>query len=91
MINKIRDIKLIGFDVDGVFTDGKIYISEEGKESKVFHTQDGQGIRQLIDHGIKILVISGRDSTATKKRMQELGITDFFLGCREKKPIFQKK
>ena len=91
MINKIRDIKLIGFDVDGVFTDGKIYISEEGKESKVFHTQDGQGIRQLLDHGIKILVISGRDSSATKKRMQELGITDFFLGCREKKPIFQKK
>ena len=36
MINKIRDIKLIGFDVDGVFTDGKIYISEEGKESKFF-------------------------------------------------------
>ena len=63
MINKIRDIKLIGFDVDGVFTDGKIYISEEGKESKVFHTQDGQGIRQLIDHGIKILVISKRSES----------------------------
>ena len=78
MINKIRDIKLIGFDVDGVFTDGKIYISEEGKESKVFHTQDGQGIRQLIDHGIKILVISGRDSSATKKKNARARYHRFF-------------
>ena len=88
---KLKKIKLIGFDVDGVFTDGKIYIDENGEESKAFHTQDGQGIRNLIESGIKILVISGRKSKAAEKRMIELGVNDYFLGYREKKEIFLKK
>ena len=88
---KLKKIKLIGFDVDGVFTDGKIYINENGEESKAFHTQDGQGIRNLIESGIKVLVISGRKSKAAEKRMIELGVNDYFLGYREKKEIFLKK
>ena len=88
---KLKKIKLIGFDVDGVFTDGKIYINEDGEESKAFHTQDGQGIRNLLEIGIKVLVISGRKSKATEKRMIELGVKDYFLGYREKKEIFLKK
>ena len=88
---KLKKIKLIGFDVDGVFTDGKIYINENGEESKAFHTQDGQGIRNLIEIGIKVLVISGRKSKAAEKRMIELGVNDYFLGYREKKEIFLKK
>ena len=88
---KLKKIKLIGFDVDGVFTDGKIYINENGEESKAFHTQDGQGIRNLIESDIKVLVISGRKSKAAEKRMIELGVNDYFLGYREKKEIFLKK
>ena len=88
---KLKKIKLIGFDVDGVFTDGKIYINEDGEESKAFHTQDGQGIRNLLEIGIKVLIISGRKSKATEKRMIELGVKDYFLGYREKKEIFLKK
>ena len=88
---KLKKIKLIGFDVDGVFTDGKIYINENGEESKAFHTQDGQGIRNLLEIGIKVLVISGRKSKAAEKRMIELGVNDYFLGYREKKEIFLKK
>ena len=88
---KLKKIKLIGFDVDGVFTDGKVYINENGEESKAFHTQDGQGIRNLIEIGIKVLVISGRKSKAAEKRMIELGVNDYFLGYREKKEIFLKK
>ena len=91
MKEKLKKIKLIGFDVDGVFTDGKIYINENGEESKAFHTQDGQGIRNLIEIGIKVLVISGRKSKAAEKRMIELGVNDYFLGFREKKEIFLKK
>ena len=91
MKEKLKKIKLIGFDVDGVFTDGKIYINENGEESKAFHTQDGQGIRNLIEIGIKVLVISGRKSKAAEKRMIELGVNDYFLGYREKKEIFLKK
>ena len=88
---KLKKIKLIGFDVDGVLTDGKIYIDENGEESKAFHTQDGQGIRNLLEVGIKVLVISGRKSKAAEKRMIELGVNDYFLGYREKKEIFLKK
>ena len=88
---KLKKIKLIGFDVDGVFTDGKVYINENGEESKAFHTQDGQGIRNLLEIGIKVLVISGRKSKAAEKRMIELGVNDYFLGYREKKEIFLKK
>jgi len=88
---KLKKIKLIGFDVDGVFTDGKIYINENGEESKAFHTQDGQGIRNLLEIGIKVMVISGRKSKAAEKRMIELGVNDYFLGYREKKEIFLKK
>ena len=88
---RLKKIKLIGFDVDGVFTDGKIYIDENGEESKAFHTQDGQGIRNLIESGIKVLVISGRKSKAAEKRMIELGVNDYFLGYKEKKEIFLKK
>ena len=91
MKEKLKKIKLIGFDVNGVFTDGKIYINENGEESKAFHTQDGQGIRNLIEIGIKVLVISGRKSKAAEKRMIELGVNDYFLGYREKKEIFLKK
>ena len=89
--NLFKKIDLIGFDVDGVFTDGRIRINEDGVESKVFHTHDGQGIRQLIKAGKKILIISGRESNAAAKRMKELGITDVFLGCKNKEAIFVEK
>ena len=71
MENLFKNIKLIAFDVDGVFTDGRIYINDTGKESKAFHTQDGYGIRQLIEAGIIVAVISGRKSKAVSIRMKE--------------------
>ena len=91
MKEQLKKIKLIGFDVDGVFTDGKIYINENGGESKVFHTQDGQGIRNLLKIGIKVVVVSGRKSKAAERRMIELGVNDYFLGYREKKEILLRK
>lgn len=77
-------IRLVAFDVDGVFTDGRFYLSDEGVESKTFHTQDGYGIRQLLNAGIEVAVISGRNSAAVAKRMQELGVQHVILGCRDK-------
>jgi len=89
MENLFKNIKLIAFDVDGVFTDGRIYINDTGKESKAFHTQDGYGIRQLIEAGIIVAVISGRKSKAVSIRMKELGIKDVYLGCKDKEVAFQ--
>lgn len=77
-------IRLVAFDVDGVFTDGRFYLSEDGVESKAFHTQDGYGIRQLLNEGIQVAVISGRLSGAVEKRMAELGVSHVVLGCKDK-------
>ncbi|MAD91860.1 MAG: HAD family hydrolase [Gammaproteobacteria bacterium] len=77
-------IKLVAFDIDGVFTDGRFYLSDTGVESKAFSTQDGYGIRMLIDSGIYVAVISGRKSNAVAKRMLELGVTKLVESCVDK-------
>lgn len=82
--DKLGRIRLIAFDVDGVFTDGRLYLSDEGIESKSFHTQDGYGIRQLLDAGVSVVVISGRKSGAVEKRMSELGVQHLVQGCGDK-------
>ena len=76
-------IRLVAFDIDGVFTDGRFYLSDEGIESKAFHTQDGYGVRKLLDAGIAVAVISGRSSGAVAKRMAELKVRHVVLGVCE--------
>ncbi len=80
----LGDIRLVAFDVDGVFTDGRFYLSDEGVESKAFHTQDGYGVRRLLESGIEVAVISGRRSGAVEKRMTELGVTHVVQDCGDK-------
>lgn len=82
--DKLGHIRLVAFDVDGVFTDGRFYLSDEGIESKSFHTQDGYGIRRLLDAGVSVAVISGRKSGAVEKRMSELGVQHLVQGCGDK-------
>jgi 3-deoxy-D-manno-octulosonate 8-phosphate phosphatase (KDO 8-P phosphatase) len=82
--SKLSAIRLVAFDVDGVFTDGRFYLSDDGIESKAFNTQDGFGIRQLINAGIDVAVISGRQSGAVERRMVELGVTHVVQGCKDK-------
>ena len=82
------NLKLVGFDVDGVFTDGRFYLSDDGVESKTFSTQDGYGIRQLLNAGIEIVVISGRQSFAVEHRMNDLGVKYVIQGCKDKVAAF---
>lgn len=82
------DLKLVAFDVDGVFTDGRFYLSDDGTESKAFNTQDGFGIRQLLKAGIEVAVISGRTSGAVQRRMSELGVQHIIQGCADKPAAF---
>ncbi|MEE3236235.1 MAG: HAD-IIIA family hydrolase [Pseudomonadota bacterium] len=89
--NKSRypaNLKLVGFDIDGVFTDGRFYLSDDGIESKSFFTQDGFGIRQLMNAGIQVAVISGRQSIAVDRRMAELGVKYVEQGCKDKVMAF---
>lgn len=86
--DSLASLRLIGFDVDGVFTDGRFYLADDGVESKAFFTQDGFGIRQLLAAGIEVAIISGRKSQAVKKRMSELGVQHVIQGCGDKLAAF---
>lgn len=88
--NRLAELRLVAFDVDGVFTDGRFYLSDDGIETKAFNTQDGFGIRRLIDTGYEVAVISGRRSAATAARMVELGIEHVILGTSDKVAAFEQ-
>lgn len=86
----LRNVRLVAFDVDGVFTDGRFYLTDDGVEIKAFNTQDGFGIRQLQKAGIAVAIISGRRSGAVEKRMGELGVEHVYLGCADKLATFDE-
>jgi 3-deoxy-D-manno-octulosonate 8-phosphate phosphatase (KDO 8-P phosphatase) len=72
------------FDVDGVLTDGRLYIGESGETFKAFSTLDGQGLKLLAQAGIAPIVVSGRDSAALRYRVAELGIAQAAYGAADK-------
>ena len=80
-----KEIKLLALDVDGVLTDGSIYIDANGNESKKFYVHDGYGIVSIREKfGIETVVISGRSSEALLYRLKELNITKFWVGQTDK-------
>lgn len=83
-MSNLANIRLLAFDIDGVFTDGRFYLSDDGVESKAYSTQDGFGLRRALDAGLEVAVISGRASRSVELRMQELGIRHVFLACKDK-------
>lgn len=72
------------FDVDGVLTDGSLYISEHGETLKAFHALDGHGLKLLKQGGIAPLVITGRDSPAVRRRVADLGLQHAIYGAHDK-------
>lgn len=72
------------FDVDGVLTDGKIWIGAEGETFKAFHAHDGHGLKLLARAGIEPVVITGRDSAAVRRRIADLGLTHAAFGAGDK-------
>lgn len=73
-----KPIRLVAFDVDGVFTDGKLIYSADGELAKAFHVHDGQGIRLLQQAGIAVAIITARESQLVERRFTELGVTHIF-------------
>jgi len=84
LLLKAQGIRAAIFDVDGVLTDGRIYISERGEEFKAFSTLDGHGLKLLAKCGIAPIVITGRDSPAVRKRVADLGIVHAVYGAHDK-------
>ena len=72
------------FDVDGVLTDGRLYIGEQGETVKAFSTLDGHGLKLLQQGGIAPLVITGRDSPAVRRRVADLGLVHAVYGVHDK-------
>lgn len=81
-------IKLLLMDCDGVLTDGRIWVLEEGGDQKTFHTRDGLGIELLHRAGLKSGIISGRTSDAVERRARGLGMSFVRQGCEEKRKAF---
>jgi len=79
-----RDIRAAIFDVDGVLTDGSLFISEAGETLKAFNALDGHGLKLLAQGGITPIVITGRDSPAVRRRLKDLGLVHAVFGAHDK-------
>jgi 3-deoxy-D-manno-octulosonate 8-phosphate phosphatase (KDO 8-P phosphatase) len=77
------------FDVDGVLTDGRLYIGEHGETFKAFHTLDGHGLKLLAHAGIAPLIVTGRDSPAVRRRIADLGLRHASYGAEDKLVVAQ--
>ncbi|NJD32049.1 MAG: HAD-IIIA family hydrolase [Gammaproteobacteria bacterium] len=84
VIERARRIRLLVLDVDGVLTDGRLFISPSGEEFKVFHVRDGSGLVAVQRAGVTVAIISGRDSEAVTRRAAELGIRHVRQGVADK-------
>ena len=80
----MTSLKFLILDVDGTFTDGGVYYDDNNNETKKFCTKDGTGIVIARAAGIKLIVLTGRNCTATTRRMQELHIDEIIQGVHDK-------
>lgn len=90
IIERARRIKLLLMDCDGVLTDGRLWLTADGDEQKVFHVRDGQGLVLIQQAGIRTGIISGRTSVATERRARELGISFLRQGVADKIRVFEE-
>jgi len=90
LLPKLKKIKAIYMDVDGVLTDGAIIYGADGLELKIFDSQDGFGITNAIKQGLRIGIITARASEVVKRRAAELGILDLFQGSIDKVTPYEK-
>lgn len=90
ILQRAAQIKLIIFDVDGVLTDGRLILGDDGQEYKAFHSRDGHGMKLLQQSGVEVAIITGRTSKVVKHRMANLGVKHVFQGQEEKLPAFEK-
>jgi 3-deoxy-D-manno-octulosonate 8-phosphate phosphatase (KDO 8-P phosphatase) len=84
ILERARDIELLIFDVDGVLTDGSLFIGDDGQEYKAFNSRDGHGIKMLMKHGVQCAIITGRTSKVVEHRMKNLGIELIYQGQHDK-------
>ncbi len=85
---RIKPIKLVIFDVDGVMTDGSLIYGPNGEEQKVFNTLDGHGMKMLAASGVALAIVSGRESLALARRSADLGVPYLYQAVHDKGAVF---
>ena len=88
-VARAAKIRLVAFDVDGTLTDGRLWMTEDGREIKAFHVHDGLGIKRLREHGIDVALISSRISRAVELRAEQLGVDHVYQGKDDKLACFE--
>jgi len=89
ILERAARVRLVIFDVDGVLTDGSLFLDDRGVEYKAFHSRDGHGMKMLQLTGVGIAVITGRTSHVVVHRMENLGVRHLYQGQLDKLPAFE--
>ena len=89
ILKRAAGIKLVIFDVDGVLTDGSLFLGDDGQEYKAFHSRDGLGMKMLQATGVEIGIITARSSHVVNARMESLGIKYVYQGNLKKITAFE--
>jgi 3-deoxy-D-manno-octulosonate 8-phosphate phosphatase (KDO 8-P phosphatase) len=90
ILSKFETIKALIFDVDGVLTDGKVLVTERGEQWRSMSIKDGYALKQAVDKGLRVAIITGGTSEGVAKRLKGLGIDDIFLGVENKLGAYEK-
>ncbi len=90
IVARAAKVRLVIFDVDGVLTDGSLYLGDDGQEYKAFNSKDGLGMKLLRASGIEVGIITARTSEVVRLRMESLGIPHVFQGAQEKMPAYEE-
>jgi 3-deoxy-D-manno-octulosonate 8-phosphate phosphatase (KDO 8-P phosphatase) len=89
ILEKAKNIRLVIFDVDGVLTDGSLYLTDSGEEIKAFNSHDGHGIKMLRASGVNIALITGRQSRCVDLKAKDWGVSIVYQGAKSKLPVFE--
>jgi len=87
---KIQKISTLIFDVDGVFTDGTLIVTENGYMLRAMNAKDGYAIKKALEEGFRVVIITGGDSLGVEKRFKKLGVNDVFLKVSDKIKVYDK-
>lgn len=90
LLSKFRDIDTLIFDVDGVFTNSNLLITESGQLLRTMNTRDGYAVKKAIESGLRIAIITGGNSKGVVSRLQGLGVVDIYSGIRHKVEAFDE-
>lgn len=90
LIERAKPIRAVVFDVDGVLTDGSLFLGDDGQEYKAFYSRDGHGMVMLRQTGVTLAIITGRRSEVVRIRMESLGVQHVLQGRRDKLPAYEQ-